>query len=201
VGIRALLTKYNRGGGRRTGVPGESNDSTRVTLVRVPARMASALARPGGGRTKGLAHRHGRLVSRTLFRSGMGFWLAPTGVVRGDGSRTGGEVRITLQLTVNLSFQPWCLELWSHSTYGDSTPASRWALDLVPWSRPVLERFSCAIGSSSSITQGLEQVTATLGHRPAIATSRSGCHTSASSGHLRVRRALASMMKETHDRP
>jgi hypothetical protein len=97
VGGRALATKYNRGVGHQTGVPGESNNSTRVTFVRVPARMATALALPRGSRANGLVHRHDRtLASRTLCRRGMGFWLAPKRIGRDDGSRNGGEDRITL---------------------------------------------------------------------------------------------------------
>jgi hypothetical protein len=97
VGGRAVATKYNRGVGLQTGVPGESNNSTRVTFVRVPARMATALALPRGSRANGLVLRHGRtLASRTLCRRGMGFWLAPKRIGRDDGSRNGGEVRITL---------------------------------------------------------------------------------------------------------
>jgi hypothetical protein len=97
VGRRALATKYHRGVGLRTKVPGESNDSTSVTIAHVPARMATAFARPGGGSTKGSIERHDRrLASRTLFRRGMGFSLASKGASRNDGSRNTAEVRITL---------------------------------------------------------------------------------------------------------
>ena len=102
VGGRALATKYNRGHGRQTGVPEESNDSTRVTITRVSARMATALARPRRGRANGCVHHRDRtLASRTLFRRGMGFWLAPKCVGRDTGSRNGGEVLITLLNATN----------------------------------------------------------------------------------------------------
>jgi len=84
--------KVQRRDGLRTGVPGESNDSTRVTFTRVTAGVATASARPGGGRAKGWIDHHGRkLASRTLFRRRMGFWLAPKGDGRDDGSRNGGK--------------------------------------------------------------------------------------------------------------
>jgi hypothetical protein len=78
-------------------VSGESNDSTKLTFARVPARMATALARPGGGGAKRSVDLHDRaLALRTWFRRGMWFWPAPKGVDRDDVSRNGGEVRITL---------------------------------------------------------------------------------------------------------
>jgi hypothetical protein len=74
VGSSALATKYNRGDGLRTGVPGESNHSTRVTLANVPARIVTiALARPVGGRAKVLIHHRDGSLSSTAFRCGIGF--------------------------------------------------------------------------------------------------------------------------------
>jgi hypothetical protein len=97
VGGRAFATKYNRGEGPRTGVPRESNDATRMTIVRVPAGVATALARPGGSGTNGTVHHHNwTLATRASIRRGTGFWLALEGVDRDNGSRNGGEVRIML---------------------------------------------------------------------------------------------------------
>lgn len=97
MGGGALATKYNRGVEVRTRVSLESNDSTKLTFARVPARMATALARPGGCRAKGSVDHHDRTLGlRTWFSREMWLRLAPKGIRRDDGSRSGGEVRITL---------------------------------------------------------------------------------------------------------
>ena len=69
----------------RTGVPSEPNDAACVTLSRVPACVATALARPAGRGAKRKVEYHDEtLKARTLMRLAtvsrlaQGWWVAPT---------------------------------------------------------------------------------------------------------------------------
>jgi hypothetical protein len=97
AGGSALTTKYNRGVEVRTRISGESNDSTEVAFVLVPTRMATALARPRGGRTRRSVSCHDRTSAPiTQCPHTTWFWFTPTNVGRDCGSRNGVEVLIRL---------------------------------------------------------------------------------------------------------
>jgi hypothetical protein len=150
VGGSTLTTKYNRGDGLRTGVPGESNHSARVTLANVPARiMTLALARPGGGRAKGWVGRHdGTLASRTLFRR-----AALKGDGRDDGSRNGREVRITLLRTTDGESLVATVGSRAVGSPYQSSRHLKQSIDIGPRSLVTssMERYVCAVAPKHSV--------------------------------------------------
>ena len=149
VGGSTLTTKYNRGDGLRTGVPGESNNSTGVAIAHMPTRMTTALARPGGSRAKGWVDRHdGTLASRTLFRR-----AALKGDGRDDGSRNGREFRITLLRTTDGESLVATVGSRAVGSPYQSSRHLKQSIDIGPRSLVTssMERYVCAVAPKHSV--------------------------------------------------